>query len=184
MVAPMSVKRARSIRTERAAGPSPMMRSSWIVLHRGIEDLLHRGIEPVDLVDEEDVALLEVGEQRGEVAGLGDHRTRGGAEVHAELARHDLRQRGLSQPRRPHEQDVVEGFLAGTRRLDEHRQVGACLLLADELDEPLRAQRALGRVVVAALGCHQAAGRELEGVVVTASAPGCTCSAASRRSRR
>ncbi len=29
VVAPMSVKGARSIFTERAAGPSPMMRSSW-----------------------------------------------------------------------------------------------------------------------------------------------------------
>ena len=29
VVAPISVKRARSMRTERAAGPSPMMRSSW-----------------------------------------------------------------------------------------------------------------------------------------------------------
>jgi hypothetical protein len=29
VVAPISVKRARSMRTERAAGPSPMIRSSW-----------------------------------------------------------------------------------------------------------------------------------------------------------
>jgi hypothetical protein len=29
VVAPINVNRARSIRTERAAGPSPMMRSSW-----------------------------------------------------------------------------------------------------------------------------------------------------------
>ena len=38
------------------------------VLHRRIEDLLDRGVQPVDLVDEEDVAILEIGEERGEVA--------------------------------------------------------------------------------------------------------------------
>ena len=62
--------------TERAAGPAPMMRSSWIVLHGGIEDFLDRRIEAMDLVDEQHVARLEVGELRGEVAGLGDHRDR------------------------------------------------------------------------------------------------------------
>src|SRR6059036_1396132 len=43
------------------------------------------------------------------------------------------------------------------RGLDEHREVGARLLLADELGEPLRAQRGL-RVFVAALGRNEAAG--------------------------
>ena len=33
------------------------------VLHRRIKHFLDRGIEPVDLVDEQDVAVLEVGEQ-------------------------------------------------------------------------------------------------------------------------
>ena len=44
------------------------------ILHGGIENFLHRRIEPVDLVDEEDVALFEIGEQRRQVAGLGDDR--------------------------------------------------------------------------------------------------------------
>ena len=35
------------------------------VLHRRIEHLLDRRIEAVDLVDEQDIAVLEVGEQRG-----------------------------------------------------------------------------------------------------------------------
>ena len=46
------------------------------ILHRRIEHLLDRRIEPVDLVDEQHVALFEIGEQRREIAGLGDHRTR------------------------------------------------------------------------------------------------------------
>ena len=82
------------------------------ILHRRIEDFLDRRIEPVDLVDEQDVALFEIGEQRREIAGLGDHRPGGGAEIDAELARDDLRQRGLAEARRADEQHVVERFLA------------------------------------------------------------------------
>ena len=37
------------------------------VLHGRIEDLLHRPVEPVDLVDEQDVALLQIGEQGGKI---------------------------------------------------------------------------------------------------------------------
>ena len=44
------------------------------ILHRRIKDFLHGGIEAVDLVDEQHVARLQVGELRGKVAGLGDHR--------------------------------------------------------------------------------------------------------------
>ena len=46
------------------------------VLHGRVEDLLHRPVQAVDLVDEEDVALLEVGEQGGQVAGPDQHRAR------------------------------------------------------------------------------------------------------------
>src|SRR3546814_5536921 len=37
------------------------------VLHRRIEDFLDRGRQAVDLVDEQHVAILEIGEQRREV---------------------------------------------------------------------------------------------------------------------
>ena len=154
------------------------------VLHGGIENFLHRRIEPVNFVDEEHVAIFEIGEQRREVAGLGDDRSRGRAEIHPELARHDLRKRGLAETRRPDEQHVIERLAPGARRLDEHRQVGAGLLLADELGEPLRAQRAVRGVFLAAFGHHQAARGGGHRTILTACAPGCTCSAATRRWRR
>ena len=47
-----------------------------VVLHRRIEDLLDRPVEPVDLVDEQDVALVERGQDRGEVPGPLDGRAR------------------------------------------------------------------------------------------------------------
>ena len=109
----------------------------------------------MNLVDEQHVAFFEVCQQRGEIAGLGDHRARGGAEIDPELARHDLRERGLAQARRTDEQHMIERLAPCPRRLDEHRQVRARLLLADELGKSLRAQRAVGGfIVIAALGRH------------------------------
>ena len=141
VVAPTRVNLGRSIRTERADGPSPIIRSSDAVLHRRIEDLLDRGREPVDLVDEQDVAILEIGENGGEVARLGDHRSRRGAKADAELAGDDLGERGLAEPRRAEEQDMVERIAAALGGLDEHAQILARRLLADEFVERLRAQR-------------------------------------------
>ena len=106
----------------------------------------------MDFVDEEDVALLEVGEERREVAGPGDHRSRGRPEVHAELARDDLCQGRLAEAGRPDEKHVVERFLARPGGLDEDLEVGAGLRLADELGQILRPQRRVGRIVLANLG--------------------------------
>ena len=127
------------------------------ILHRRIEHFLDRRIEPVDLVDEQDVAVLEVGQQRGEVARLGDDRAGGGAEADAHLAREDPGQRRLAEPRRPVEQDVVERLAPALRGADEHPQVLARRLLADELVEALRAQRRIG-VLAGALGRRDAGG--------------------------
>ena len=102
----------------------------------------------MNLVDEEDVALLQIGEQRREIAGLGDHRARGGAEIDAELARHDLSERGLAEARGSGEQHVVERLAAAARRLDEDPEIGADLGLADELGERLRPERGLRLVLV------------------------------------
>src|SRR5437870_4723327 len=67
------------------------------VFHRGIEHFLDHRAEPVDFIDEQNVALLEIGEQRREITGLGDDRAGGGTKIHTEFARHDLRQRGLAE---------------------------------------------------------------------------------------
>ena len=105
----------------------------------------------MDLVDEQDVAVLEIGEQGGEVARLGDHRPGRGAEADAELARDDLRQRRLAEPRRAEEQDMVERVAAALGGLDEHPQILPRRLLPDELVERLRAQRRVD-ILGAALG--------------------------------
>ena len=150
MVAPIRVNWARSI-LHRAGGRALADDQVELeVLHRRIEDLLDRRIEAVDLVDEQDVALLEIGQERGEVAGLGDHRAGGGAEVDAELARDDLGERGLAEAGRAGEQDMVERLAARARGVDEDLEVGARLGLADEVAQTLRTQLPLGFVLAAA----------------------------------
>ena len=40
------------------------------ILHRRIQHFLDRRAEAMDFVDEQDVALFEIGQQRGEIAGF------------------------------------------------------------------------------------------------------------------
>src|SRR6185369_943503 len=63
------------------------------VLERRIEDLFDRRVQAVDLVDEEDVARLERGEDRGEVAFALDRGPRNGADADAELLADDVGER-------------------------------------------------------------------------------------------
>src|SRR5439155_2619926 len=76
------------------------------VLHRRIEDLFDRATEAVDLVDEEDVALLDAREDRGEVAGTLDGGPARVVDVHAELARDDRGEGRLADAGRAVEEDV------------------------------------------------------------------------------
>ena len=108
----------------------------------------------MDLVDEQDVAGLEVGQERGEVAGPRDHRTRGGAEADIEFARDDLGERGLAESGRTDEQHVIERLGPRFGGVDEDAQVLAYPVLADELVEPRRPEAGLGGVAGLDLGRH------------------------------
>ena len=89
------------------------------VLHRRVEDLLDGPRQAVDLVDEQDVALLELGEDRGQVAGPLERRARRDVQRHAHLGGGDAGQRGLAEPGRAGEQQVVDGLAAPPGRLDD-----------------------------------------------------------------
>ena len=137
------------------------------LLERRVEDLLNGRGETMDLVDEQDVARLQVGELGGEVAGAHDHRPRGQTKADPELGGDDLGERGLAKPGRPGEQNMVERLAPLARGVDEHPQVVAQLGLADELIQTLRAQRQL-RVRRRRLGADQPL---VHGVVLAESAP-------------
>ena len=72
VVAPMSVKRGQ-VQPD-AAGVRPLVDDDveLEVLHRRVEVFLDGLLEAVDFVNEQHVALLEVGQQAGQVAGFLD----------------------------------------------------------------------------------------------------------------
>ena len=103
----------------------------------------------MDLVDEDDVARLDRGEDRGDVLplerGAGDR-----ADADAELLADDVREARLAEPRRPDEEDVVERLAPPLRRLERDRELFLDARLADELVEPARPEALLDLFLVVA----------------------------------
>ena len=149
VVAPIRVNGGRSSVSVRAAGPWPDDDVEPEVLERRIEDLLRRAVEPVDLVDEEDVARLERGQDRGDVALPLERRAGDLADADPELVADDLRERGLAEPGRAGEQDVVERLAARLRRVERDLQLLLDPLLPDEVAERTRPQRPLDLLLAA-----------------------------------
>ena len=113
------------------------------VLHREVQHLLGGARHAVHLVDEEHLARCEARQQRGEIAGVLDRRAARHPQRPRALVRDDHRERGLAEPRGAGEQDVVGRALLDAGRVQQQLQLAAHLLLADELGEGCRAQRAL-----------------------------------------
>ena len=93
------------------------------VLEGGVQDLLDLRVQAVDLVDEQDLPVLEGGEEGREVPGPFDDRSRGGLDRRVQLGGDDVGQARLADAGRAEEQHVVEGLAAApaasmaTRRL-------------------------------------------------------------------
>ena len=97
----------------------------------------------MDLIDEQDIPRLQIGQDRGEITCLCQHRAGGHAEVYTQLTRHNLRERCFAQTGRAVKQRVVHRFAALTGGLDENTQIGARLGLTDEITQHLGAQGAV-----------------------------------------
>ncbi len=93
-----------------------------IILHRGIEKLLQHRAEPVDLVDEQDVAGLQRREDAHQVARLLQDRPGGGAQLHAHLLGQQHRERGLAEAGRPEEEQVIELLAPAPGRVNRDPQ--------------------------------------------------------------
>ena len=83
----------------RADGPLPITMSSWKSSIAGIQHFFDRARQAVDLVDEQHAAVVEVGEDRGEVAGPFERGTARGLHARAHLGRDDAGERGLAEAR-------------------------------------------------------------------------------------
>jgi hypothetical protein len=89
----------------------------------------------MDLVDEQDAARSEVGEEPREVPGALDHRARGLRDLYAQLVRENRRQGGLAEAGRPVEQDVVQRLAALAGGREEDAELFLEPRLPDELVE-------------------------------------------------
>ena len=126
-----------------------------VILHSGIENFLHGAVQTVDLVHEQDVALVQVGQQGRQVAGLFDGRAGGDADARPHLLGDDARQGGFAQARRAVEQDVVQGLLPLAGGFNKDGKVFLGLLLSDVFFQGLRPQGALLGVLLEESLCHQ-----------------------------
>ena len=97
----------------------------------------------MDLVDEQDVPGLQVGQDGSQVAGPGDYGAGRGPESDPHLAGDDLRQGRLAEPRGAVEYGVVQGFGTAAGGGDEDAKVFADPPLADEVIEAGRPQAGL-----------------------------------------
>jgi hypothetical protein len=89
------------------------------VLHRRVEDLFHDRAQPVDLVYEEDVAVPQVRQDRGEIPRPLQDRAGGGLDVDPHLVGDDPGESRLPEARGAREEHVVEGVASASRGFDE-----------------------------------------------------------------
>ena len=115
----------------------------------------------MDFIDEQHIAGLQVGEQRREIPGALQHGAGGLAQIHAELGRDDVRQRGLAEAGGTENQHVIERFAALPGGADEDLELRFHRRLADVLLEPARPDGPLDRLLFGgrratddAFGCH------------------------------
>ena len=132
---------ARQFQTH-AAGVRPLVDEDVDreVLHRGVEIFLHRLRHAVDLVDEDDVARLQGGQESGEVRRLREDGPARRLHVDAHRVAEDVRERCLAETGRTREQHVVQRLPPVLRGLDRKLQPVADFPLADEIGELLRTQ--------------------------------------------
>jgi hypothetical protein len=77
--------------------------------------------------------LFEIVDDRGEIGGALDRRTRGHVDVDAELACDDVCERGLAEAGRSREQHMVEHLGASAGGIDRHAEYFLGALLSYEL---------------------------------------------------
>ena len=91
----------------------------------------------MDLVDEQDLVRLQVGQQRREITGPLQDRPGGLLESRPQLVRNHVRQRRLAEPGRPEDQHVIERVAALPRGRNENLHLRLDGALPDVIGERL-----------------------------------------------
>ena len=79
-----------------------------IVLHGRIQDLLDCTVQPVDLIHEQNIILVEIGQQRRQITRFFNGRAGGDANIDAHFGGNNTRQRSLAQSRRAMQQHMIQ----------------------------------------------------------------------------
>jgi len=137
------------------------------VFDGGIQGFLDRRAQPVDLVDEQHVTAPEPRELAGERAFVIDGGPARDVQAHPHLAREDVRERRLAEPRRATQQDVIERLAALFGGLHVHLQVLPVLRLPDEVGQALRPKQPIEtRVIRGGLGVELARSLDRGGLLL------------------
>jgi hypothetical protein len=110
------------------------------IFHGRVEDFFDHVRQAVNFVDEKNVALLQIGEQRCQVTGAFYDRAGRTFEVDAHFQGDDVRQRGFPESWRTAEQDVIDGITPMPRRFNQDAEIFLDLLLTDVLIQCGRTQ--------------------------------------------
>ena len=79
-----------------------------IVLHGRIQDLLDCTVQPVDLIHEQNIILVEIGQQRRQITRFFNGRAGGDANIDAHFGGNNTRQCRFAQPRRAMQQHMIQ----------------------------------------------------------------------------
>src|SRR5438270_13280472 len=102
----------------------------------------------MDLIDKQDLLILKIRNDSGQVALDLQQGSGGGLEVNSKLIGDDIGERGFAQAGGTVEQNVVHGFAARASSFDGYREIFLHLFLANEFGQTLRPQLQLERGVV------------------------------------
>src|SRR5258707_1346348 len=114
-----------------------------VIFHRRIKIFFDCRLEPMDLVDEKDVAFFQAGEQPRQLAGFFDDRPARVFNIHAHRVRDDVGEGGFAETGWAAQQNVFEDIAALFRRFHHQFQTLPHFHLTGELAEHRRPERNL-----------------------------------------
>ena len=130
-----------------------------VILQCGVQHFFYLAGKAMDLINEQDITLLQIGQQSGKIAGLFDGRAGGNADLHAHLLRHNAGQRCLAKARRAVQQNMVHRFPALLGGTQVNAQIVFGLFLTDIIIQRFGAQADfLGGIGRGGVRADQAAG--------------------------
>ena len=121
----------------------PDQNIEFVILHGRIEAFFNHSIEPVNFIDEQNVAPLQVRQNGGQIVLALDDGSRCRLQRRAHLSGDNVGKRGLAQPGGAGQEDVVQRLIALPGRLDGQSELSHDVGLADEIGAAQRTQRLL-----------------------------------------